>query len=590
MKVCLPSITANESLGESGIYMEVETRDRHFHVGVGCFIEAYCDGKNILRNRIFHAFGEQAVEFADFKAEEGRCVELVKFVSMYTEMGCPEETLQEAVYRELSGFEKEGYSAELSRHLEVYERMWQQADVRIVGDWELDRAVRFNIFHLMSTGNKRCDRVNLGAKLLSGEEYGGHAFWDTELFMLPYFAFVFPKTAQNLENYRFHLLDAARENAVKNGFRGAQYPWESADDGTEQCPDWTIESDGNCTRCYVAVYEHHVTAAVAYGIYNYAKITGDQEFLFSKGAEILTETARFWTSRYNYIPEKNRYDILQVTGPDEWHEPVDNNVYTNYLARWNLRYVISLVRKMINEDREAYISLIQKTGLTDDEIEFWDRVQQNLYLPKKEGTRLLEQFEGYFDLEEVLIEEYDENDWPIRPKKLNEMSKSQTQIIKQADVVMLLYLMGQEFDKETLKENYDYYEKRTLHGSSLSPSIYAIMGLRTGDTSKAYRYLRRSAFINLLDLQKNTREGIHAANTGGVWQTVVFGFAGVSVEEDGVLSISPKMPEEWECLTFRLHYRGAWLEIIVNHDNHVKVTKLDGDPIAVRINGVAHEM
>lgn len=176
MKVCLPSITANESLGESGIYMEVETRDRHFHVGVGCFIEAYCDGKNILCNRIFHAFGEQAVEFADFKAEEGRCVELVKFVSMYTEMGCPEETLQEAVYRELSGFEKEGYSAELSRHLEVYERMWQQADVRIVGDWELDRAVRFNIFHLMSTGNKRCDRVNLGAKLLSGEEYGGHAF------------------------------------------------------------------------------------------------------------------------------------------------------------------------------------------------------------------------------------------------------------------------------------------------------------------------------------------------------------------------------------------------------------------------------
>ena len=235
----------------------------------------------------------------------------------------------------------------------------------------------------MSTGNKRCDRVNLGAKLLSGEEYGGHAFWDTELFMLPYFAFVFPKTAQNLENYRFHLLDAARENAVKDGFRGAQYPWESADDGTEQCPDWTIESDGNCTRCYVAVYEHHVTVAVAYGIYNYAKITGDQEFLFSKGAEILTETARFWASRYNYIPEKNRYDILQVTGPDEWHEPVDNNVYTNYLARWNLRYVISLVRKMINEDREAYISLIQKTGLTDDEIEFWDRVQQNLYLPKK---------------------------------------------------------------------------------------------------------------------------------------------------------------------------------------------------------------
>ena len=430
-------MTANERLGEHGIYMEVATRDNDLHVGTGCCMEAYRGGSQILRNRMIHDFGEQAVEFADFTAEEGNCVELVKYVSMYTERECRAEALHETVRKEVECFIKDGFDAELSLHCQVYDRMWQEADVRIEGDFELDRAVRFNIFHLMSTGNERDDRVNVGAKLLTGEEYGGHAFWDTELFMLPFFAHVFPETAGNLENYRYHLLDAARGNARKNGYLGAQYPWESADDGTEQCPDWTIEPDGSCYRCYVSVYEHHVTAAVAYGIYNYVKITGDREFLLTKGAEILTETARFWASRCSWVPEKDRYEILQVTGPDEWHEPVNNNLYTNYLAQWNLRYVLSLTEKMKQENQEAYASLVEKTGLTEEEIVLWQQVQQKMYLPRKEGTRLLEQFEGYFDLEEVLIEKYDENDWPIRPEKLNHMNKSQTQIIKQADVVML---------------------------------------------------------------------------------------------------------------------------------------------------------
>ena len=583
-------MTANESLGENGVYMEVATRDNDLHVGIGCCVEAYRGGEQILRNRMFHAFGEQAVEFADFTAEEGSCVELVKYVSMYTERECRAEALHGMICGEVESFMKDGYDTELSLHCQVYDRMWQEADVRIEGDFELDRAIRFNIFHLMSTGNERDDRVNVGAKLLTGEEYGGHAFWDTELFMLPFFAHVFPETAGNLENYRYHLLDAARGNARKNGYLGAQYPWESADDGTEQCPDWTIEPDGSCYRCYVAVYEHHVTAAVAYGIYNYVKITGDREFLMTKGAEILTETARFWASRCSYVAEKDRYEILQVTGPDEWHEPVNNNLYTNYLARWNLRYVMSLTEKMKQENPEEYASLIRKTGLTEDEIMLWQQVQQKMYLPRKEGTRLLEQFEGYFDLEEVLIEKYDKNDWPIRPEKLKHMKTSQTQIIKQADVVMLLHLMSEEFDEETMKENYSYYEKRTLHGSSLSPSVYSVMGLKVGDSSKAYRYLRRAALIDLLNLQKNTREGIHAANTGGVWQTVIFGFAGVSVEESGILNIRPNMPEEWNRITFRLHYRGTWLEISVDHENQARVTRLAGDPIPVCRNGMTEEV
>ena len=231
-----------------------------------------------------------------------------------------------------------------------------------------------------------------------------------------------------------------------------------------------------------------------------------------------------------------------------------------------------------------------KTGISDEEIQSWKQVQEKIYLPRKEGTDLLEQFEGYFELDDVTIEKYDENDWPVRPEALKTKRARETQIIKQADVVMLLHLMGEEFSPELIKLNYSYYEKRTLHGSSLSPSIYSVMGLKVGDDSKAYRYLRRAALLDLLDLQGNTREGIHAANTGGVWQTVIFGFAGVEAEERGLLKIHPNMPKEWESLKFRLHYLDAWLEISVDGQNRAEVTRLSGSPVQIEINGETKEV
>ena len=578
-------LVANERLTENGVYIECATRDNHLHVGTGAFLDAERNGKSVIKTRQFYAFGEQTIEFQDFDAEQGVTTEITKYASIYTERDLPKYELHSAVKNEIDAFVERGFEQELAEHFKVYEEMWKEADIQIQGDFDLDRAVRFNIFHLMSTGNEHDDRVNVGAKLLHGEEYGGHAFWDTELFMLPFFAYVFPKTAKNLESYRYRLLDAARANAAKNGYKGAQYPWESADDGTEQCPDWTIEPDGTCYRCYVADYEHHVTAAVAYGIYDYVKITKDTSFLLKKGAEILMETARFWASRCEYITEKDRYEIRKVTGPDEWHEPVDNNVYTNYLAKWNLRYVIALIQDLKEHHREDYDRIAEKISLTEKEIEEWNLVQSKIYLPRKEGTQLLEQFEGYFDLQEVTIQEYDKNDWPSRPAELKTMKTKETQIIKQADVVMLLHLMGEEFDEETTKLNYSYYEKRTLHGSSLSPSIYSIMGLKVGDDTKAYRYLRRAAFIDLINLQKNTREGIHAANAGGVWQTVVFGFAGLSIDVDGILNITPKMPKEWEGVTFRIHYLNSWLEISIDAKNNAAVKVLEGAQTDVKVNG-----
>ena len=565
----------NEKLSDfAGNYIEVATRDRNLHIGVGSYIDAFKDGESVLGNRNFNSFGEKSLEFADVKVKAGEKINFVKYIAVYTENDVHKEEIKKSVTKEITDFTEKGFYKEIVDNCLEYSKLWDMADIKIDCDKELNKAIRFNIFHLMSTGSSTNDNINIGAKLLTGEEYGGHAFWDTELFMLPFFSYVFPDIAKNLVSYRHRLLDAAKDNALKNGYKGAQYPWESADDGTEQCPAYTIEPDGSCYRCYVADYEHHVSAAVAYGIYNYTRITGDLEFFYNKGIYILIETARFWESRCEYIEKEDRYEIRKVTGPDEWHELVDNNVYTNYLARWNLLYVKRKLDELKKDNYSLYSNVIEKTEFSDKEAAELQAIADKIYLPKMPGRNILEQFEGYFDLKDCIIEKYDENDWPIRPEILKELTVDKTSLIKQADVVMLMYLLENEFSSEEIKENYHYYEKRTLHGSSLSPAIYSIVGLRTGDKGKAYRYLRRAAFIDLLNLQKNTREGIHAANAGGVWQVIVFGFAGVKTDDKGELIIAPNMPEGWKSLNFKLWHNKKCLNITVYGDNSYDIEEV----------------
>ena len=565
----------NEELSDfGGNYIEVATRDRNIHIGVGSYIEAFKEGEPVLSNRNFNSFGEKSIEFADVKLKAGENINFIKYIAVYTENDVHKEEIKKCVTKEVTDFIENGLHKEIADHCFEYSKLWDMADIKIDCDEELNKAIRFDIFHLMSTGSSTNNSINIGAKLLTGEEYGGHAFWDTELFMLPFFSYVFPDIAKNLVSYRYNLLDAAKENAFKNGYKGAQYPWESADDGTEQCPAYTIEPDGSCYRCYVADYEHHVSAAVAYGIYNYTRITGDLEFFYNKGIYILIETARFWASRCEYIEKEDRYEIRKVTGPDEWHEPVDNNVYTNYLARWNLLYVKRKLDELKADNRSLYKDVLEKTQFSDEEAVELQSIADKIYLPKMAGRNILEQFEGYFELKDCIIEKYDENDWPIRPEILKELTVDKTSLIKQADVVMLMYLLENEFTAEEIKDNYHYYEKRTLHGSSLSPAIYSIVGLRTGDKGKAYRYLRRAAFIDLLNLQKNTREGIHAANAGGVWQVIVFGFAGVKTDDKGELIIEPNMPKDWKNLNFKLWHNGKRLNINVYADNSYKIEEI----------------
>lgn len=567
--------------GGEGCYIGSHTRDLGLPVGTSACVRVLDEnGEDALRSRAFRPYGEVACEFfdANIPQEHTLCVE--KYAAVCT--GRDFDDVEEAARQELAVVAERGFGRELADHVAAYDALWGMADVELVGDDALQQALRFNIFHLMSTPSPIDRRVGIGAKLMHGEEYGGHSFWDTELFIRPFFDYVFPHIARNLAGYRYLLLDKARENARKNGYLGAKFPWESADTGDEECPDWTIEPDGSCYRCYVAQYEHHVTAAVAFGAVRYYQVTGDEDYFDTEGLELLAETARFWASRLERDPASGQYGITGVTGPDEWHEPVDNNAYTNHLACWNILTALRYLRHYKATKPTVYARVCGAIALGEDEMAEWNAKAEAVRLVR---SGLIEQFDGYFKLRDAVIDRWDDNQMPLLPQSLRGVPREECCILKQADVVMLLFLLEQDFDVATRRENFDYYEARTLHRSSLSPGIHCIVGLRCGEEKRAYAYLERSAYVDLRNNQGNTREGIHAAAAGATWQSVVLGYCGMSVGADGVLEFAPNLPRNWEHLRFAIRRGDAVLRIQVSQGDIIARQQGGESPLPYRLNG-----
>lgn len=550
------------ALEGSGIFVQSETRDFLLPLTTVADVRITdLRGSEISGSRQYRGHGEQSIEFLDAQVVEGSTIFVDKFATVVS--GRDGGNTKLMAIEKLRSFMDRSLEQELRIQSEHYSELWERANIRIEGDPRLQLAVRFDLFHLMSTPNPKDNRTNIGAKLIHGEEYGGHAFWDTELFTLPYFTLTFPEVAKKLVEYRYRLLEAAKRNAAKRGQTGARYPWESADTGDEECPDWTIEGDGTCYECTVAVQEVHVTADIIYGGLQYFLWTGDMEYYENNLLEMLTETARFWNSRIEYNREKDYYEIAGITGPDEWHEAVCNNAYTNYMAKWNMLTAVKHLRKYQTDNPEQCEKLYRKLKLSDSELKRMEQYAAKIYIPVSEG--LVEQFEGYFKLKDQEIDEWDENNMPIIPKNLKGIKRAETTILKQADVVMLMFLFDEEFDAVTKRKNFDFYEKRTLHRSSLSPSIYCIMGLRVGESERAYDYLCRSAFVDIDNNQGNTREGIHAASAGGTWQALVFGYAGLSIR-NGQLHFTPRLSKKWTKLSFSLYWKGELVKIEIIKD------------------------
>lgn len=452
------------------------------------------------------------------------------------------------------------YEALQAAHTSAWQALWQESDVIIEGDDEAQLAVRFNLFQLLIAAPQQDDRASIGAKTLSGFGYAGHVFWDTEIFILPFLIYTHPHLARNMLMYRYHALPGARRKAARNGFLGAQYPWESAATGDEVTPSWVpdFRDPQKLVRIWTGDIQIHISADVAYAAIQYWKATGDDAFMRDYGAEIILDTARFWGSRAEAEHQDGlrRYAIRDVIGPDEYHEHVDNNSFTNYMARWHLQTAISILDWLEKDAPATYERLRRDLQIGDELLQHWLDVIKHLIFLYDEESGLIEQFEGFMNLETVAPEFI-----AAATKSLQVIlgieGANQRQVLKQADVIMLLCLFRDQFDKRTWQKNWDTYMPLTDHvyGSSLGPSMHAWAACEMNKADEAYEHFMLAARADLRNPRGNAGDGIHAASTGGVWQALVFGFAGFRQAEDGY-TLQPRLPAHWRRLAFTVRIGG----------------------------------
>ena len=495
-----------------------------------------------------------------FQGEPGQSYTCEKLCVLFTSRDTPNpvERVTEGLHRAV----EQGLPVVLEASARSWALRWASADIHIDGDEGIQQQTRFALYHLIGCANPNDERASPGARSLTGERYKGHVFWDTEIFVLPFFVFTHPPTARALLMYRYHTLPAARDKARALGYKGALYAWESTDTGVDVTPSFVFNAAGERLEILTGLQEHHISADIGYAIWQYWKATDDTAFFIQAGAEMLCEIARFWASRV-VQGENGLFHIEAVIGPDEYHETVTDNAYTNCMARWVLRRAVDAVTWLRIHHPEPLVALSEKIGLGEKEIHTWSTVADKLVDNFDAQTALLEQHRGYFDLAPANLEDYE-------PRKqtmdviLGWQKLIRTQIIKQADVVMLLVLLGTHYPRHVWEANYRFYEPRTAHDSSLSASMHALMAARLGDLDDAERFFRKAASIDL-DFEHGVTAagGVHIAALGGMWQALVFGFGGLIVTDQG-LKFEPHVPKGWGSVRIPLRWRGEQ----VYHDVH----------------------
>ena len=455
-----------------------------------------------------------------------------------------------------------GFEAELGDSAAAWSRFWEHSDVRIEGDVRAQAALRFCLYHNRIATPAHSDRLPVGARGLSCQAYQGAAFWDQEIFNLPAFLFTEPDIARNLLVYRWRTLDGARRKARRLGYDGAFYAWISGDTGDELCPDFFFVDvlTGRPIRNHFNDWQIHVSPDISYTVWRFWKLTADWEFMVDHGAEMLFEVARFCHSFVLYNEHRDRYECRQLLGPDEWHENVHNDAYTNHLVHMALSHAIDAIALFERRDPGALDALFERLDLDESDVEAWHRVHDRLYLPAPHPeTGVIEQFDGFFDLEECWPEDLDDRvidhgEYWGHPNGVAVF----TQVSKQPAVLQLFHL-DHTLPLEIQGANYSYYEPRCAHGSSLSHSVHALVATRLGLLDEAYRYFWQTATIDLLSTSKAVVGGtfiggIHTAACGGAYQAAVFGFGGLDALE-GTLVLNPRLPPEWEALEFEVVLR-----------------------------------
>jgi HAD superfamily hydrolase (TIGR01509 family) len=510
--------------------------------------------------------------------EPGRVLELQRLIAVARSDDAA------SVLGSLDRAKRIGWPGVLADHEAAWAERWRLSGVAITGDDTAVRALRFATYHLNSAVNPCDELVSVGARALTGDAYAGHVFWDTEIYLLPFYIATWPDAARALLMYRFHTLPGARAKAARAGWRGAMYAWESADTGEETTPEQVVGPHGEPIRVLCGEQEQHITADIAYAVWQYWEATGDEAFLLDAGAEVLLETARFWASRASLEADGKRH-IRGVIGPDEYHEQIDDSAYTNVMARWNIRRGIDIAALLRERWPARWSQLAAQLQLTDMELRDWAAAADTLHTGFDPATGLFEQFAGFYALEAIDLAAYAERKVPL-DVVLGRERTQRSQVVKQADVVALLALLPDECDAAARLANFRFYERRCGHGSSLSRGMHALAAARLGAIDLASRYFSETAAIDLADTADGSAGGVHIAALGGLWQAAILGFAGVSLRADA-LRLEPRLPPNWQALEFHVHWRGRLVGIKVA-PAMLEAELLSGEAMPLRVGGQRH--
>ncbi len=510
--------------------------------------------------------------------QSGQTVTLEKLVTVFTsrEVELPAQAAQDKL-KEIGS-----YTSLLLAQEEAWATLWQGSDVIIEGDIKAQLAIRYNLFQVLISASANDDTVSIPAKTLSGFAYRGHVFWDTEIFILPFLIFTQPALARNLLTYRYHTLEGARRKARNSGYKGAMFAWESAGTGDEVTPRWVPppdDSGAELVRIWCGDRELHINSDVAYAVWQYWQVTGDDDWMREYGAEIVLDTAVYWGSRVEWNPKQEYYEIREVIGTDEYHEHVSNNAFTNRLVQWHLEKALAVLDWLRSRYPDRAAQLEEKLQVTLERQARWRDIISHLWIPYNPETGIIEQCEGFFKLEDINLADYEPRTRSMQAI-LGIEGANKRQVLKQPDVLMLLYLLrespGSFQDRQTLKKNWDYYAPRTdiTYGSSLGPAIHAALASYLNQSVEAYERFMQAALVDLEDTRGNAKEGIHAASAGGVWQAIAFGFGGVRTS-NGCPQANPHLPPGWTRLKFKLQWRGQWYEFDLRSEQGIGNGKVE---------------
>ena len=556
-------------------YVLAETKKTAFQVCTGMKFGMESDGQKVDFACTHLERDKYAACVADFNCEEEKELVIYKMAANLSSMNHPKEDLVENCKKVVhSAFEK-GFETMKAEQAEAWAKKWEESDIIIEGDVSAQQGIRFNIFQMNQTYTGEDERLNIGPKGFTGEKYGGSTYWDTEAYCIPfYLATTEQNVARNLLIYRYKHLDRAIENAQKLGFKNgaALYPMVTMN-GEECHNEWEITFE-----------EIHRNGAIAYAIFDYIRYTGDKKYLSEYGLEVLIGIARFWNQRAHFSTRSGQYVIHGVTGPNEYENNVNNNWYTNYIAAWCLKYAMEAIEYVRKETPGRWKEIEEKVKFYEyTELGEWKKVAENMYLPYDETLGVFEQADGFFDKDWGRVAaDLTEEEYPIHQNwSWDRILRSV--FIKQADVLQGLYFFEENFDEETLRKNFDFYEPRTVHESSLSPCVHAIQAAKLGRVDKAYEMYLRTARLDLDDYNNDTKDGCHITSMAGTWMAVVKGFGGMRVK-DGRLIFNTLLPKQWQGFSFKIRFRGSVLQVSVNKEG-TTVRNHSANSVTLLLNG-----